>query len=95
MLCATDPAKAWRALMVNGDSSGLASQAECPSALDRNLQLARQLGVSGTPTLFYADGTRTAGYAPVAEVERRIAAAGDASGRQASARPTTPQEKSP
>ena len=73
VLCAADPAKAWQALMVNGDSTGLAPQAECRSPIDRNLALARQLGVSGTPTLFYADGSRTAGYVGVAEVERRIA----------------------
>ena len=95
VLCAADPGRTWRALMVDGDSSGLSQPAECSSALDRNLQLARQLGVSGTPTLFYADGTRTAGYVPVTEVERRIAAV-DVAGRQASgARPATNVEKTP
>lgn len=75
VLCAPDPVKAWQALMLIGESSGLAPHADCPTPLDRNLQLARQLGVAGTPTMFYADGTRTAGYVPVSEVERRIAAA--------------------
>ena len=95
VLCAADPAKVWQALMVNGDSTGLAPQAECRSPIDRNLALARQLGVSGTPTLFYADGSRTAGYVGASEVERRIAAAGDAPSRQVSAPPVTPQEPNP
>lgn len=96
VLCAPEPAKAWQALMLNGDTSGLSQQAECASALDRNLQLARQLGVSGTPTLFYADGSRTAGYVPVSEVERRIAAAVQPGSRQANARPIPPaSEKTP
>ena len=59
---------------------GLTGQADCATPLDRNVQLARQLGVNGTPTIFYADGTRTTGYVPGAEIERRLAAAvtGDA-----------------
>lgn len=95
ILCAADPGKAWLALMLNGHSSGLAPQADCVSPLDRNLQLARQLGVSGTPTLFYADGSRSAGYVDAGEVERRIAAAADLANRQASAKPGTPREQTP
>ena len=95
VLCSADPARAWQAWMLNGDSSGLAGQADCASAIDRNLQLARQLGVSGTPTLFYADGSRTSGYVAVAEVERRIAAVAGASGRQVSAKPLPSPEKNP
>ena len=92
VLCASEPAKAWRVLMLTGDSSGLAAPADCASALDRNLQLARQLGVSGTPTLFYADGSRTSGYVDVTEVERRIVAA-DANRQQARLKPVATQEK--
>jgi thiol:disulfide interchange protein DsbC len=73
LLCSPDPTKAWQALMLNGDSSGLASNADCASSLDRNLQLARQLGVSGTPTLVYTDGSRTTGYTVASEIERRVA----------------------
>ncbi|MEO8248115.1 MAG: DsbC family protein [Burkholderiales bacterium] len=78
VLCASDPGKAWHQLMVKNDQSALSEGAECASALDRNLQLARQLGVSGTPTIFYADGTRTPGFAPLQEVESRVAAAATA-----------------
>ena len=61
--------------MALSDTSGLNGQADCATALDRNVQLARQLGVNGTPTIFYADGTRTTGYVPGAEIERRLASA--------------------
>ena len=94
ILCSTDPAKSWQAVMLNADTSGLNSQADCPTALDRNLQLARQLGVNGTPTMFYADGTRTTGYVPGTEVERRIAAAAAIGSPVATSKAIT-QEKAP
>lgn len=95
VLCAADPAKAWHALMLNGDSSALSPQADCASPLDRNLQLARQLGVSGTPTLFYADGSRTSGYVVAAEIERRVVAASTPAGPVARAKSNPTQEKNP
>lgn len=84
VMCSQDPAKAWHALMVKGDSSALTGHAECQTPLDRNLQLARQLSVSGTPTIIYADGTRTSGYVDVAEVERRVAGANPANRQKVS-----------
>lgn len=95
VLCSADPSKAWHALMVKGDSTGLTPQAECPSAVDRNQQLARQLGVSGTPTLFYADGSRTSGYVDSNEVERRLAAVSAAANQKVGARSDSVQEKTP
>ena len=96
VLCAQDPSKAWHALMLKGDSTALSSQAECSSPVDSNLQLARQFGVSGTPTLIYADGTRTSGYVDSTEVERRMASAANAASSQnVSARTGSGQEKTP
>lgn len=94
ILCSADPAKSWQAVMLNADTSGLNSQADCATAIDRNLQLARQLGVNGTPTMFYADGTRTTGYVPGTEVERRIAAAAAVGSPVATSKAIT-QEKAP
>lgn len=95
VLCTADPAKAWHAVMLDGDATGLSPQTDCASALDRNLELARRLGVSGTPTLFYADGTRTAGYVPASEIERRVMASSSAAGSVARAKFNLPQEKNP
>lgn len=78
--CAADRQKAWHQYMVQGDQSGLASSEPLPSSsctppLERNLALAQQLKVRGTPTMFYADGRRTVGYAAAADIETRLALA--------------------
>ena len=93
--CAADRTKAWRDLMLHGDASGLGGQADCATPLDRNLQLARQLRVNGTPTLVYADGLRTDGYVDALEVDRRLAAATGRLGAHAASGPAIVQEKSP
>lgn len=80
VLCASEPGKAWRALMLDNDPSLLGSPTGCNHPLERNLALARTLGVRGTPTLIFADGSRIAGYVPAAQIEARLksAAAGSA-----------------
>ena len=93
VLCSTDPVKSWQAVMLNADTSGLNGQSDCSTPLDRNVALARQLGVNGTPTVFYADGSRTTGYVPLSEIERRIVAVASAGGALAKAK-TSGQEKS-
>lgn len=76
--CAADRQKAWHRVMVQGDQSLLAassppSTAPCAHPLERNLALAQRLKVRGTPTIFYTDGRRSAGYAPAADIETRLA----------------------
>jgi thiol:disulfide interchange protein DsbC len=46
------------------------------SALMRNIAMARKHKVNGTPALVFEDGQRVSGGLPVAEVEKRLAAAG-------------------
>ena len=87
--CAEDRAAAWQRLMLHGDDSGLKTDAACDHPIARNLALAHQLGVQGTPTLIWADGSRTEGFVGRAVLEARLA--------QVSS-PTTPQataEKQP
>lgn len=76
--CAADRQMAWHGYMVRGDESVLApstpgSPASCAHPLERNLALAQRLKVHGTPTIIYADGRRTAGYASAADLEARLA----------------------
>lgn len=59
--CAADRTQAWQRYMLHGDSS-LLGTADCDHPIERNLTLARRLGVQGTPTLIWADGSRTDGY---------------------------------
>lgn len=68
--CAADREKAWQRYMLHGDTSHLDPAADptadptkaCDNPLERNLALAQRLAVQGTPTLVWADGTRTDGY---------------------------------
>jgi thiol:disulfide interchange protein DsbC len=69
--CAADRALAWQRVMLNGDNSLLGTQA-CDHPIERNLALARRLGVQGTPTLFWADGSRTDGYVGLEALEARL-----------------------
>jgi thiol:disulfide interchange protein DsbC len=72
--CAADRQRAYRDAMLRGDKPK-AQTANCDTPLDRNLQLAQELGVVGTPTIVYADGSRSDGYVDATELEQRIAAA--------------------
>ena len=69
--CAPDRTVAWRALMVNGKAP---PSAECAHPIDRNIALARKLGVEGTPALFDVRGRHLAGAAPVQRIEAFLAA---------------------
>ena len=70
--CSADREQAWKRLMLQGDSTLLNTGAPCDHPIGRNLALARELGVQGTPTLLWADGTRTEGYIDRSVVEARL-----------------------
>ncbi len=69
--CAADRALAWQRYMLQADNSLLGGQT-CEHPVERNLALARQLGVQGTPTIFWSDGTRTDGYVGRDVLEARL-----------------------
>ena len=73
--CATDRVAAWRRLMHDGDDGQFNISTSCDHPIGRNLALARQLGVQGTPTLIWADGSRSEGFVGRAVIESRLAAA--------------------
>lgn len=88
--CAADRERAWRQWMLQADASLLRPDANCDHPIARNLELARRLGVQGTPTLFWADGARTDGYIGRAALEARLAEAATGTGAKpdtAGARP--------
>jgi thiol:disulfide interchange protein DsbC len=70
--CAADRELAWHRFMLQGDASLLSTSSTCEHPVDRNLALAHRLGVQGTPTLFWADGSRTDGYVERAVLEARL-----------------------
>ena len=71
--CAADREQAWQRFMLHGDASMLNPTASCDHPLERNLVLAQRLGVQGTPTLLWADGSRTDGYVDRSVLEARLA----------------------
>ncbi|WOB11135.1 DsbC family protein [Piscinibacter gummiphilus] len=84
--CSSDRSKAWSTLMVSGQRPE-SPTSECPTPLDRNLEAARSYGVAGTPTVFFADGTRSTGFVRLEEINRRIAAAKPTANPQVAAQP--------
>jgi thiol:disulfide interchange protein DsbC len=70
--CATDRNQAWQRLMLHGDASLLNPAPACAHPIARNLALAHQLAVQGTPTLVWADGSRTEGYVDRSVLEVRL-----------------------
>ena len=42
------------------------------SVITRNVELGQSLRISGTPTIFLADGSRIGGYVPAAELEKAM-----------------------
>ncbi len=72
--CSKDRAAAWDQYMVGGKAPAPADE-QCTTPLEQNVALGKQFGISGTPTIIFADGTRAAGALPVPMIEQRIAAA--------------------
>jgi len=71
--CAKDRAAAWDEFMVQGKAPPPAA-ADCKNPLEQNVALGRDLGINGTPTIIFTDGTRAAGALPVAMIEQRMLA---------------------
>lgn len=69
--CAKDRAKAWNGWILDGK---VPADVDCDvNAVVKNVELGQKLRISGTPTIFLADGTRIGGYVPVAELEKALA----------------------
>ncbi|MGB6007177.1 DsbC family protein [Castellaniella sp.] len=67
--CAPDPAKAWKAWMLNGEQP---ATADCPTPIQENLALGRKLNIQGTPALFFADGSRVNGALPLDALKKKL-----------------------
>jgi thiol:disulfide interchange protein DsbC len=68
--CSADKAKAWNDWVFNGQLPK--KQSACDTPLDKNATLAKKIGVTSTPTLFFADGKRMLGAYPAAEIEKAL-----------------------
>jgi thiol:disulfide interchange protein DsbC len=69
--CAKDKGKVWQDLMVRDQP---VPKASCDTtALERNIEFGKKHKVTGTPTLFFADGSRVPGAVNAQQVEKFLA----------------------
>ncbi|RZI72512.1 MAG: DsbC family protein, partial [Variovorax sp.] len=73
--CSKDRAKSWNDWMTAEVKPETAAASCDAAALDRNIAFGRRYNITGTPTLIFADGTRTPGAIPAAQVEKQLASA--------------------
>lgn len=71
--CARDKAKAWVNWMVREQP---AAKASCDTtALERNVEFGKKYRITGTPTVFFADGSRVPGAISFDQIEKLLASA--------------------
>ena len=70
--CSADKVKAWNDWMQ--DNKTPSGKGDCnTTAVKKTIELGRKLAITGTPTLFFADGERFPGAIPLAEIEKTLA----------------------
>ncbi|MBA3032115.1 MAG: DsbC family protein [Gammaproteobacteria bacterium] len=67
--CASDRVKAWNDFMVNNQAP---ASKNCNHPTEKVVALGRKLNIRGTPTMFFADGSRVPGYMPMATLEKAL-----------------------
>lgn len=67
--CAGNPAATWDDWMLHGK---VPATRDCAAPVDKLLGLGQKLMVRGTPTLFFADGTRVSGAMPLEEFQAHL-----------------------
>ena len=72
--CSKDRIKAWDDQLVNNIAPTASGTCDT-SSIDKTVAFGKQKNITGTPTLFFADGSRVPGAIPVEQVEQRLAAA--------------------
>ncbi|MGD9944709.1 MAG: DsbC family protein [Burkholderiaceae bacterium] len=70
-LCAADKVRAWNELMLNNRVPG--NSGTCDTPLRQVAELARKLGISGTPVLFFENGKRMEGQLPLDRFTKALA----------------------
>ncbi len=70
--CAKDRATAWNDWMTAGKAPAAAAAGCDTSAIDKNVALGQKMKVSGTPTIFTADGNRLPGAVPLAQLDQAM-----------------------
>ena len=72
--CSKDRNKAWDDQLLNNIAPTASGTCDT-SAIEKTIAFGKQRNITGTPTLFFADGSRIPGAIPVEQLEQRLAAA--------------------
>jgi thiol:disulfide interchange protein DsbC len=68
--CSADKSKAWSDWMHNAIAP--TGKTDCTNPLERNIALGKKIGVTGTPAIFFTDGSRITGSVPLAQIEKKF-----------------------
>jgi thiol:disulfide interchange protein DsbC len=71
--CSPNRAKAWEDWMVSGKAAPAAPDTCTSNPNEKIFELGRRLRISGTPTIFFADGTRVPGAIDSKTLEEKLA----------------------
>lgn len=69
--CSANPSKAWDDWMISGKAPEEVSK-DCVAPHEKVLALGKSIHVNGTPTIIFADGTRTPGMLSDKQLEERL-----------------------
>ena len=68
--CSADPQKAYIDWMINGIAPS--GKSDCATPLDKNMAFAKTYGITGTPTIFFTDGSRFPGAVQITDIEKKF-----------------------
>jgi thiol:disulfide interchange protein DsbC len=69
--CSSDATKVWLDWTINNTTPS--GKGECSTPIDKNLALAKSYGITGTPTIFFTDGSRFPGAVQLSDIEKKLA----------------------
>lgn len=72
ILCAKDKAKAFEDFMLKGKE--ISEPAQCQTTLEANERLMTELGIKGTPTIFFENGERATGALSAEAIQKKFEA---------------------
>ncbi|MDP2108844.1 MAG: DsbC family protein, partial [Rhodocyclaceae bacterium] len=67
--CASDRVRAWNDFMINNQAP---ASKNCNHPTEKVVAFGKKLNIRGTPTMFFADGSRVPGYMPLATLEKAL-----------------------
>jgi len=73
--CSSAPVAVWFSYTLKNTMPAKADAKCDASVLDKNVALAKQFGIRGTPAIIFEDGSRAAGALPLAAIEQRMTVA--------------------